>query len=214
MNFFRRFCYRSSVAALCSIRSTGIGDFVYLGRGVYSAPLTNKTMKLTPRLCNLTGFLACLGLLLTAAYFQFVEELEPCPLCISQRIAILAVGIVFLAAAIHNPGRTGTRVYAVATACVALIGAGISARHVWLQNLPPAEVPECSPGLEYIFNNFPLSETVKLLLNGTGECAEVLWTFLGLSIPAWTLVAFVFLGGWSLAQFWSGRGLAPLKKGS
>ncbi|MCK5355437.1 MAG: disulfide bond formation protein B, partial [Methyloprofundus sp.] len=73
-------------------------------------------------------------------------------------------------------------------------------RHVWLQNLPPEEVPECSPGLSYIFENFPLTETLKLMLNGTGECADVLWTFLGLSIPGWTFVAFIGLAGLSLFQ--------------
>lgn len=162
-------------------------------------------MKLTPRFCFLFGFLACFGLLLIAAYFQFVEDLEPCPLCISQRLAVLAVGSVFLVAAVHNPGRTGIRLYSLIGTLTALFGGGISARHVWLQHLPPDEAPECGPGLEYIFNNFPLGEIVKLMLNGTGECAVVDWTFLGLSIPGWTLVAFVLLAALSLAQFWNAK---------
>ena len=154
--------------------------------------------KLSPRICFLLGFSACAGLLGVGAYLQFVEELEPCPLCISQRLAILATGVVFLAAGLHNRGR---RIYAVAAALTALVGASISARHVWLQHLPPEEVPECSPGLEYVFQHFPLADTVKLMLTGTGECAKIDWTMFGLSIPAWTLIAFLGLAGWALWQY-------------
>ena len=152
------------------------------------------------RIWFLLGFLACFGMLAVGAYFQIVEEMEPCPLCISQRIAILLTGIVFLIAAIHNPAQKGVQRYAILGAFFALAGSAISARHVWLQNLPPEEVPECSPGLEYIFENFPLAETVKLMLNGTGECADVLWTLFGLSIPGWTFVAFIGLAVVSLLQ--------------
>lgn len=157
-------------------------------------------VKFSPRIGFFLGFAACAALLATGAYLQFVEELEPCPLCISQRLAILATGIVFLLAGLHNRGR---KVYAVLSALAALIGASISARHVWLQHLPPEEVPECSPGLEYVFQHFPLADTVKLMLTGTGECAKVDWTLLGLSIPAWTLFAFVLLACWGMLQFFN-----------
>lgn len=150
------------------------------------------------------GALACLGLLSVGAYLQLVEELEPCPLCISQRLAILATGLLFLVAAVHNRAR---RVYAVTIAASAAIGASISARHVWLQHLPPDEVPECSPGLDYVFAHFPLTDTIRLMLTGTGECAKVDWTLLGLSIPAWTLMAFVGLATWALLAF-----LSPVSK--
>lgn len=149
------------------------------------------------------GFLGCAALLAIGAYLQFIEEQEPCPLCISQRIAILLTGIVFLIAAVHNPGRTGVKAYSIFGALAALAGASISTRHVWLQHLPPEEVPECGPGLEYVFENFPLSETIKLMLSGTGDCAEVSWTLLGLSIPEWTLIAFLMLALLSLLQIWN-----------
>lgn len=152
------------------------------------------------------GFISCFVLLLVAAYFQFVEELEPCPLCISQRVIILVLGTIFLAAALHNPRRLGIRIYSVFITVFALLGAGISSRHVWLQNLPADEVPECSPGLAYVFDNFPLAETLKLMLNGTGECADISWVFLGLTIPGWTLVAFLLLGLVGLLQFKAGAG--------
>lgn len=157
-------------------------------------------VKFSSRISFFLGFAACASLLAVGAYLQFVEELEPCPLCISQRLAILATGVIFLIAGLHNRGR---KVYAVLGAAAALIGASVSARHVWLQHLPPEEVPECSPGLEYVFQNFPLADTVKLMLTGTGECAKIDWTLLGLSIPAWTLVAFLLLAGWSFLQFFN-----------
>lgn len=160
-------------------------------------------LRFNPRLWFFWGFLGCAFLLGMGAYFQFVDGLEPCPLCISQRIAIFLTGLCFLAAAIHNPGPKGIKAYAIAGAIIALCGAAISTRHVWLQNLPPDKVPECGPGLEYMLQNFPLSATIKLMLSGTGDCAEVNWTMLGLSMPAWTLVAFLILATLSILQFWN-----------
>jgi len=156
---------------------------------------------ITPRLGFISGFAFCTAALATAAWFQFVKDLEPCPLCISQRLAILLVGIIFLLAAVHNPADKGRRIYAFMGFIAALMGAAVSIRHVWLQNLPPEEVPDCGPGLEYVLEYFPVADIINLMLNGTGECAEVLWTFLGLSIPAWTLVAFFLLAAVSVLQF-------------
>lgn len=149
----------------------------------------------SPRLWFIVGFLGCCGMLATGAYLQFVVGLEPCPLCISQRLAILATGVVLLTGALHG---SAYKVYAVLGAVMALIGASISTRHVWLQHLPPDQVPECGPGLEYVFKNFPLSDTIKMMLNGTGECAKIDATFLGLSLPGWTLIAFILLAGYCL----------------
>ena len=149
------------------------------------------------------GFLGCVFLLSMGAYFQFVGGLDPCPLCISQRIAILLTGLVFLSAAIHNPGQSGVTIYGILGAVTALCGATISTRHVWIQHLPPDKVPECGPGLEYVLQNFPLFETVKLMLSGTGDCAKVDWTLLGFSMPAWTLLAFLMLATLSLLQIWN-----------
>ncbi len=163
----------------------------------------HKLINFNSRIWFLLGFLGCAALLAIGAYLQFIEEQEPCPLCISQRIAILLTGIVFLIAAVHNPGRTGIKTYSILGALAALAGASISTRHVWLQHLPPEEVPECGPGLEYVFENFPLSETIKLMLSGTGDCAEVSWTLLSLSIPEWTLIAFLMLALLSLLQIWN-----------
>ncbi len=158
----------------------------------------------SPRFCFLLGFLFCAALLLTAIYFQFVGGLEPCPLCISQRIMVLAVALVLLAAFLHNPGSVkGVRAYAVAGFLTASLGASVSGRHVWLQHLPADEVPACGPGIEYMFQYFPLTDTLRAMLTGTGECAKVDWTLLGLSMPAWVLLCFIGLAAFSLAQWWN-----------
>ena len=137
------------------------------------------------------------------AYFQLVEGLEPCPLCISQRLAILLTGLVFLTAGLHNPGHIGVTRYAVLGMVTALLGASISSRHIWLQHLPPEKVPECGPELAYMFQYFPLFDTLKLMLSGTGDCAKIDWTLLGLSMPVWTLFAFLSLATLSLMQIWN-----------
>ncbi|MGZ5628432.1 MAG: disulfide bond formation protein B [Methylobacter sp.] len=162
-----------------------------------------ELLRFNSRIWFFLGFLGCVFLLAMGAYFQFVQGLDPCPLCISQRIAILLTGLVFLSAAIHNPGRKGVTVYSILGVVTALGGAAISTRHVWIQHLPADKVPECGPGLEYVMQNFPLSETVKLMLSGTGDCAKVDWTMLGFSMPAWTLLAFLMLATLSLLQIWN-----------
>ncbi|MGZ8137298.1 MAG: disulfide bond formation protein B [Methylococcaceae bacterium] len=164
-----------------------------------------ELLRFNSRIWFFLGFVGCVFLLSMGAYFQFVGGLDPCPLCISQRIAILLTGLVFLSAAIHNPGRTGVTAYAILGAVTALCGAAISIRHVWIQHLPPDKVPECGPGLEYVLQNFPLVETVKLMLSGTGDCAKVDWTLLSFSMPAWTLLAFLMLASLSLLQIWNDK---------
>jgi protein dithiol:quinone oxidoreductase len=160
-------------------------------------------LKIKSRIWFLLGALACLSLLSMGAYFQLSLGLEPCPLCISQRLAILLTGIIFLIAVLHNPASVGIHRYAILGTLSALFGASISTRHVWLQHLPPDQVPECSPGISFMLQNFPLFDTVKLMLNGTGDCAKIDWTLLGFSMPAWTLVAFLSLAALSLLQIWN-----------
>jgi disulfide bond formation protein DsbB len=121
---------------------------------------------------------------------QFVDGLTPCPLCIFQRLAFFATGSLALLAAIHGAGRVGARVYASVMGLAAVIGAGIAARQVWLQHLPADRVPECGPGLDFILEVYPLAEAVKTVLRGSGDCAKVDWTFLGLSIAEWSLASF------------------------
>ena len=138
----------------------------------------------------LAAFLVCAALMATALTMQYALKLEPCPLCIFQRVFVFALGGIALVAAIHDPGLAGRRVYGVLIVVFGVLGMIVAGRHVWLQTLPADQVPECGPGLEYMLNAFPLTEALSLVFRGSGECAEVQWVFLGLTIPGWTLVIF------------------------
>jgi disulfide bond formation protein DsbB len=154
--------------------------------------------RITPRLGYAIALLVCLGLLAFALYLQYVEHQEPCPLCILQRIAFFAMMVVLFVGAVHGPARRGAMVYSAIVVIVALVGAAIAGRHVWLQHLPASMVPACGPGLGYMLERFPLSQALQKVLAGSGECAEVGWTFLGLSIAGWSLVWFVILGAFAI----------------
>jgi disulfide bond formation protein DsbB len=151
----------------------------------------NPDVLLRQRPLFVGAFLACVAMMATALTMQYAWKLEPCPLCIFQRVFVIALGGVTLVAALHNPALTGRRVYGVLIAILGVLGIVVAGRHVWLQNLPADQVPECGPGLEYMLEAFPLMEALSLVFRGSGECADVQWAFLGLTIPGWTLVVFV-----------------------
>lgn len=147
----------------------------------------------------LAGFLCCTGVLLYALYAQYVEGLSPCPLCTMQRGAFLLLAIVFVLGSLSAPMSPRVRVgYILLSACISLAGACVAARHVWLQLLPPERVPACGPDLAHMLTNWPLMDALRQVLTGSGECAVVDWTFLGLSMPAWSLFCYLALAGWSL----------------
>ena len=148
---------------------------------------------LNSRLLFLLIFVSCFALLGYAYYLQHVEYLDPCPLCIFQRIVFVVMSIFALAAAIHGPARTGAWVYTVLIGIAGFVGVGIAWRHLWLQGLPPDEVPACGPGLDYMIEQFPLAETLKMVFTGSGSCATIDWQFFGLSMPAWTLIWYLGL---------------------
>ncbi|ERJ18536.1 disulfide bond formation protein DsbB [Salinisphaera shabanensis T35B1] len=154
---------------------------------------------MSTRIYFLAGFLAAAGALAFAYYLQYVQGLDPCPLCIFQRVAMAGVGLFCLIGWLHGSRGTPHRVYA-ALACVsALAGAAIAARHVWLMHLPPDQVPACGPGLDYLIDVMPLTEVLATVLRGDASCAEVKGAFLGISLPAWTGVYFVMLAFGALA---------------
>ena len=150
--------------------------------------------KITPRIWNVFVVVCCSTLLGFAYYNQYVDYLDPCPLCIFQRVIFFSMAAVAFIAAIHNPARLGQKVYAFLLVASATIGAMIAGRHIWLQSLPPDEVPECGPGLNYMLDNFPLTEVLSTVLRGSGSCAEVIWQFMGMSMPQWTFVWYIGLG--------------------
>ena len=148
----------------------------------------------------LAGAAACALLIAYALYTQLHDGLLPCPLCIFQRVAFAALGVVLLVAGLHAPrGAAGRRAWGVLALLPAVVGIGIAGRHVWLQHLPPEQVPMCGPGLDFLMEAMPVSSVIRTVLTGSGECANVDWTFLGLSMPAWSLAWFVLLAAWVLA---------------
>jgi protein dithiol:quinone oxidoreductase len=146
------------------------------------------------RIGNALGFVSCALMLGYALYAQKVLGLEPCPLCMFQRVGVAAMGVVFLLAALHHPVTSlGGRVYAGLLFLVALFPAYVAGRHVYIQSLPEGSVPACGATLDFMLDTFPLLQVVRKVLTGGGECARIDWSLLGLSMPAWVLLAVIAL---------------------
>jgi len=156
---------------------------------------------LTRRLANLFGFLACSVLIGYAFFAQYVQLLEPCPLCWFQRIAFFVLGVVFLLAAIHDPKQWGSRVYSVLIVIASLVGIAIAARHIWIQSLPPGSVPSCGASVGYLFEIMPALDVIKKVFSGSGECQHIDALF-GLSWPWWTVITMTLLGVWGAITNW------------
>jgi protein dithiol:quinone oxidoreductase len=150
---------------------------------------------LTPRTANLLGFLCCAGLMIYAYYAEHVLHLEPCPLCMLQRIGIVVIGAIFLVASAHNSKSWGRPVYATLIGAASLATAGVALRHLYVQSLPPGTLPACGAPLEVMLRYAPWREVLTKVLTGSGECAKVDWRLLGLAMPAWVLIAAAGLGG-------------------
>lgn len=157
---------------------------------------------LRTRLIYLYIFLFCVTLLGIAMYMQQFMLLEPCPLCINQRIFFAAAGLTSLIAFFHNPTGKGKKVYGLLSAFFAVIGAGLALRQIWLQHLPEDQIPSCGPSLAYMFEVFPLGDTLRAMFTGDGNCAEVLWNdpVIGMNIPEWSLTGFIILTGVCIYQ--------------
>ena len=157
---------------------------------------------MTKRLMNLYVFLFCCTMMGIAYYMQYSMHLEPCPLCIMQRVFFTAAGLVGLAGFIHNPGARGIKVYGITTAVLAVAGSGFALRQIWLQHLPKDQVPACGPSLSYMLQEFPLAETLKVMFSGDGNCAEIAWVdpVIGLGIPEWAIVGFAMIAAVGIYQ--------------
>ncbi len=139
----------------------------------------------------------CYQLLITALYFQYVDGMEPCPLCIFQRVAVFALALWFFVQALHQPlmASRWNILYNLGGLITVLIGGGISTRHAYLQSLPANEVPSCGPSLDYLMDILPFTELLNVVLKGSGECAKVSWDFMGITMPAWLLLFFIGCAG-------------------
>jgi disulfide bond formation protein DsbB len=161
------------------------------------------------RLVNTAGFLVCASLMAYALYAQYGLGLEPCPLCIFQRIGIMLIGVTFLAAALHHPAGRGRYVYGGLVALFALLTVAVAARQLYIQSLPPGTLPSCGAPLAMMLRIMPVTEVLRRVLSGSGECGEVNWTFLGLAMPAWVLMwAVLFGAAGALANFRSAASAA------
>lgn len=129
-----------------------------------------------------------------ALYLEHVKGLDPCPLCIFQRVGLMVMGIFALIAFLHHPVSNAVkRVYALLATLGMLWSVGVAMRHVWLQTLPPDQVPSCGPGLNYLIDALPFKKVLSEVLSGSGECAAIDWTLFGFSLPVWSLAFFSVL---------------------
>ncbi len=146
---------------------------------------------------NLFMAFACHQLLIAAFYFQYVDGMAPCPLCIFQRVAVFVLGLWFLIHGIHKPlaGSRWHLLYNTGGLISVVIGGGISARHAYLQSLPADQVPVCGPSLDYLVDMLPFSEVLDVVLKGSGECAKVSWKLMGFSMPMWLMLFFIGCAG-------------------
>ena len=154
------------------------------------------------RQANLLGFAACAGALAFALFAQYGMGLVPCHLCIFQRVEVLALGLVFLLAAAHDPRDAGARVYAVAIGLVSLATAITAGRHVWIQMQPPGSVPGCGADLAFMLDVLPLMQVVVKVFKAGGECAKIDLSVLGISFPGWVFLFVVFVGGAGIWANW------------
>jgi disulfide bond formation protein DsbB len=156
----------------------------------------------TRRTGNFLGLLACVGLIAYALFVQYGMHLEPCPLCILQRVSVITAGGLFLVAALHNPGERGARVYGTLIDLAVIAGILVAARHIWIIAQPPGTVAECGASLEYMMDVLPVHEVLGKVLTGSGECAKIDWHFLGLNMPTWVLMCLVCVGMWGVLVNW------------
>ena len=149
----------------------------------------------------LLGFIMCFGLVGLALVIQTHYKLEPCPLCITQRIVFMALGLLFLIAAFIKPASLLAKVFTFLQVVAALVGAGWAIRHWWIQAHRESMVVDCGVGFDYMFENFPLKKAFMLVFKGTGDCAAIDWTFLGLTIPQMSLIAYIVFGIYAIYLF-------------
>jgi len=140
------------------------------------------------------GLIGCGGLL-AIAYFYFQEHLglAPCPLCMFQRAALVGVAFFCLLGVIFRPEKLGSKLLAFGSSVSSLIGLMIAGRQVWLQHLPADKVPECGADLSFMLEVDPIFDVIQNVLAGSGECAEVQWSWLGFSMPEWMILVFVVM---------------------
>lgn len=153
---------------------------------------------LRPRAMFILAAVGCMLVLAGAFYIQYGLEQEPCPLCYVQRLEVMLFAFFCLLGAIHNPAKLGQRIYGGLMLLAASTGIATAGRQIWLQHLPKDQIPACLPPLEFMLEVLPLQEVIMKMLYGSSDCAEITWTFLGLSIAEMSLLGFIGMLLWSL----------------
>lgn len=156
---------------------------------------------LTGRTGYLIGFVTCFAIVALALVIQTQYHLEPCPLCISQRIIFMSLGALFLIAAFIPPATWLKKAFTALQVLTALGGAGVAIRHWYLQANRESMIADCGVGFDYMFENFPLQKAFKLIFRGTGDCAAIDWTFLGLTLPQLGLISFLGMAAYAIWLF-------------
>ena len=156
--------------------------------------MIKQVQQLSRRQKFFLGFLFCSGLMAYALFAEYFLNLEPCPLCIFQRVAVISMGIIFLVCSLLEPKSSLAKIISSTLFITSgSFGVAVASRHVWLQNLPSDQVPGCGPGLDFMMSTFPINEVFEMVFNGSGECATIDWSFLSLSMPAWVIICSLFL---------------------
>lgn len=148
------------------------------------------TKFLAPKPLFVFGLFLVLAGMSVALYLQFFEGLEPCSLCVFQRLAYIGYGLIALIAIIQNPKGWGARFYALFQIPVVLIGFAVAVRQIWIQSLPLDQIPACGPGINYLLQEFPLQKVVQVVWAGSSDCAIVTWRFWTLSMATWSAILF------------------------
>lgn len=173
--------------------------------------MANYSTLLSLRTGYLLAAFACAGLLAAAYYFEYVLFLDPCPLCMVQRLATLLTGLGFFMAFLVQPKGTRWLTFALLfTLAAALFGWWAAAHHIGIQNLPASDIPACGPSFEYLMQTLPLSELLRIMLAGDGNCAEISWQFMGLSMPEWVQLWFIAFSVFiiaALVRIWRQRSI-------
>ena len=150
-------------------------------------------MPISYRQINLLLFLIPASLLAYGYYLQYVDGLEPCALCMTQRICFYLIAITALIAVFNQHSTIVKNILSAGGGLFCMVGMAVAGRQLWLQSLPEDQIPACGPGFNYIMETFPILEAVEIMFKGNGNCAEVVWQFLGLSIAGWAFIAFFTL---------------------
>ncbi len=150
------------------------------------------------RVMNLIGFILALGLVVVAMFLQIVKHLDPCPLCIFQRLAFLMIAGWFFFFMLLPQNRFFFSLHGVLQILTAGAGCAIALRQTYLQYTPGHEAVSCGPGFQAILANTNLPEAITLILKGTGDCNLIDWRLFGLSMAIWSAVGFLFFLAWGV----------------